>query len=131
MSLANGIAYSQGAPTPTPDSRPTGAQLQQRPAAGFDLAEYGVEFQADSRLIIMMAALEAAGFDPVANGRQPSAFRSQVRKDLASLDPDLRSRLRAFYERNKLPAPATAADQAARYVSLALALGQPPTLDAP
>ena len=39
--------------------------------------------------------------------------------------------MRSFYERNKLPAPATAADQAARYVSLAFALGPPPSLDAP
>ncbi len=125
LSWARGVAYSQAKPTPTPASRPSGVQLQKRPAAGFDLAEFGVEFQTDPRLIIMMAALEAAGFDAVANGRQPSAFRSQVRKELAILDPDLRSRLRAFYERTKLPAPATAADQAARYVSLALTLGPP------
>lgn len=131
ISLASSVAYSQATPTPTPVSRPSGAQVQQRPAAGFDLAEYGVEFHADPRLIVMMAALEAAGLDSVPSGRQPSAFRSQVRKDLATLDPDLRSRLRAFYERNKLPAPATAADQAARYVSLALTLGPPPSLDAP
>jgi hypothetical protein len=79
----------------------------------------------------MMAALEAAGFDPTPPGGQPSAFRAQVRKDFAELDPDLRGRLRTFYERNKLPAPATAADQAARYVSLAFALGLPPSLEAP
>jgi hypothetical protein len=79
----------------------------------------------------MMAALEAAGFDPVTAGDEPSVFRAQVRKDLADLDPDLRNRLRTFYERNKLPAPATAADQAARYVSLAFALGPPPLLEAP
>ncbi len=60
-----------------------------------------------------------------------SVFRAQVRLDLNTLDPELRNRLKAFYERNKLPAPATAADQAARYVSLALALGPPPSLDAP
>jgi hypothetical protein len=131
MSLASGTAYSQTAPTPTPASRPSGAQTKQRPAASFDLAEYGVEFQTDPRLIVVMAALEAAGFDPVAPGRQLSAFRSQVRKDLATLDPDVRTRLRAFYERAKLPPPASAADQAARYVSLALTLGPPPTLDAP
>jgi hypothetical protein len=130
-SLEGGIAYSQATPNPTPASRPAGTQTPRRPAANFDLAEYGVEFHADPRLIVMMAALEAAGFDPVAPGRQPSAFRSQVRKDLATLDPDLRNRLRAFYERAKLPAPATSADQAARYVSLALALGPPPSLDAP
>jgi hypothetical protein len=131
LSLASGIAYSQATPTPTPAARPSGEQVQRRPPASFDLADYGVEFHADQRMIVMMAALEAAGFDPVAIGRQPSPFRSQVRKDLETLDPDLRSRLRGFYERTKLPAPATAADQAARYVSLALTLGPTPSLDAP
>jgi hypothetical protein len=125
------ISYSQTTPAPT-SSRPTPPpQVQQRPGATFDLAEYGVSFQADARLIVMMAALEAAGFDSTSPGREASVFRAQLRKDLADLDPDLAARLRAFYERNKLSAPATTADQAARYVSLALTLGQPPTLDAP
>ena len=78
-----------------------------------------------------MAALEVAGFDPTPAGRAPSAFRTKLRKDLANVDPDLRNRLKTFYERNKLPAPATPADQAARYVSLALALGPAPTFEAP
>jgi hypothetical protein len=111
----------QQRPTPIPD----------REGAAFDPSEYGVSFQTEPRLIIMMAALEAAGFDVLPAGEDPSAFRAQVRKDLTGLDPDLRSRLRNFYERNKLAAPATAADQAARYVSLAFALGQPPLLEAP
>lgn len=105
--------------------------VQQRPGATFEVSEYGVDFQADPRLITVMAALEAAGFDPVPPGRTPSVFRAKLRKDLATLDPDLRLRLKTFYDRNKLPAPATAADQAARYVSLALALGAAPSLDAP
>jgi hypothetical protein len=54
-----------------------------------------------------------------------------LRKDLGNLDPALRDRLKNFYERNRLPAPATPADQAARYVSLALALGPAPGFDAP
>ena len=106
-------------------------QVQQRPPTSFEISEYGVDFKADPRLIVVMAALEGAGFDPVPAGRAPSAFRVKLRKDLANLDPDLRHRLQSFYERNKLPAPATAADQAARYVSLALALGPPPGLDPP
>ncbi len=105
--------------------------VQQRPATAFEISEYGVQFQADPRLVIVMAALEAAGFDPVPAGGTPSAFRAKLRKDLANLDPDLRHRLQVFYERNKLPAPATPADEAARYVSLALALGPPPGLEAP
>jgi hypothetical protein len=105
-------------------------QVQQRPPASFEVSEYGVDFQADPRLIVVMAALEAAGFDP-SPGRTPSAFRVKLRKDLANLDSDLRHRLQGFYERNKLPAPATPADQAARYVSLALALGPTPGLEPP
>jgi hypothetical protein len=105
--------------------------VQQRPGATFEVSEYGVDFQADPRIITVMAALDTAGFDPVPAGRQPSVFRAKLRKDLASVDPDLRNRLKTFYERNKLPAPATSADQAARYVSLALALGRTPSLEAP
>jgi hypothetical protein len=121
--LSAGVVSSQTSQTPqTP---------QQRQGASFEVSEYGVDFQADPRLIVMMAALDVAGFDPVAAGRAPSTFRVKLRKDLANLDPDLRTRLKTFYERNKLPSPATPADQAARYVSLALALGQPPTFDAP
>jgi len=112
-------------------SSQTSPPVQQRQVASFEVSEYGVDFQADPRLIVMMAALDVAGFDPVSSGRAPSTFRVKLRKDLANLDSDLRARLKNFYERNKLPSPATNADQAARYVSLALALGQTPTLDAP
>ena len=105
--------------------------VQQRPGAAFEVSEYGVDFQSDPRIILVMAALEVAGFDPTPAGRTPSAFRTKLRKDLANIDPDLRTRLKTFYERNKLPAPATPADQAARYVSLALALGPAPTFEAP
>ena len=111
---------------PTQQQRP----VQQRPATPFEVSEYGVQFESDPRLIIVMAALDAAGFDP-APGSAPSTFRTRLRKDLAKLDPDLRQRLQIFYERNKLPAPATPADEAARYVSLALALGPAPGLEAP
>jgi len=104
--------------------------VQQRPGATFEVSEYGVDFQADQRLIVVMAALDAAGFDPQP-GREPSGFRAKLRKDLAALDPDLRTRLKSFYERARLAAPATPAEQAARYVSLALALGPAPSFEAP
>lgn len=136
--LCAGIAFSQPAqqkpaqPAIQQQQVPAQTQqpVQQRPATPFEISEYGVDFQADPRLIVMMAALDAAGFEP-APGSTPSTFRAKLRKDLANLDPDLRQRLKTFYDRNKLPAPATPADQAARYVSLALALGPPPSLEAP
>jgi hypothetical protein len=129
--LAPGVVLSQTiTSSPTPQPKPA-APLQQRPPAAFEISEYGVDFQADQRLIVVMAALEAAGLDPLPPGRAPSSFRARLRKDLATVDPDLRGRLRAYYERNKLPAPATPADQAARYVSLALALGPAPGFEGP
>jgi hypothetical protein len=117
--------------TSSPTPQPKAAPPVQRQGPAFEVSEYGVDFQADQRLILVMAALEAAGLDLVPPGRQPSTFRARLRKDLATLDPDLRDRMRTFYERNKLPAPATPADQAARYVSLALSLGPAPSFDAP
>ena len=133
--LVAGVAsVNQAQPTSgqTPTTEPARqSQVQRRPASSFDLSDYGVEIQPDPRLIIMMAALDAAGFDPTPAGQEPSVFRAQVRKDLANLDPELRQQLRAFYERNKLRAPATAADQAARYVSLAFAFGAVPSFDVP
>jgi hypothetical protein len=122
---------SQGTPSPAPPSQtkpsPT---VPQRQGATFEVSEYGVDFQADQRVIVVMAALEAAGFDPTP-GREPSGFRAKLRKDLAALDPDLRTRLRTFYERNRQAGAASPAEQSARYVSLALALGPAPSFEAP
>ena len=137
ISAGAASAQSPATPSPSPLSpRAPGAQRPQapeqtRPAAPFELSEYGVSVAPDARLVIVMAALDAAGFDPTPAGKEPSPFRLLVRKDQANLDAGLRERLKAFFDRNKLPAPATAADQAARYVSLAYALGAPPLLDAP
>ena len=130
VSCAPGMAQPKPVTASPPQSK-QGTPAPQRQQASFDLATYGVTIDVEPRLIIMMAALEAAGFEATPAGAEPSGFRTQIRKDLANLDPDLRARLRTFYERNKLPAPATPADQAARYVSLALALGPPPLLEAP
>ena len=132
--LSATVVSPQTKPQPVSPVSPSPAQqqppVQQRPATPFEISEYGVQFEADPRLVIVMAALDAAGFDP-APGSTPSTFRAKLRKDIANLDPDLRHRMQVFYERNKLPAPATPADEAARYVSLALALGPPPGLEAP
>jgi len=120
-----------------PQQKP--AAQQQRPAHTAqrepdapDLNSYGIQVSPDSRLIVMMAALDAAGWDPTPAGETPSVFRQAVRKDTATLDPALRARLRDFYTRYALKGEGvTAADQAARYVSLAYTLGQPPVFDAP
>jgi hypothetical protein len=124
--VSSQAVQQQGQPQPTQQP-----PVQQRQGSTFEVSEYGVDFQADPRLILVMAALDVAGLDTTPAGRQPSAFRTKLRKDLANLDPALREKMKVFYDRNKLPAPATPADQAARYVSLALALGPAPTFEAP
>lgn len=127
--LISSVAALAQPASPSPRAQAPLAQTQT--ATPFELSDYGVSLQPDARLIIVMAALDAAGFDPTPQGKEPGAFRLLLRKDQANIDPGLRERLKAFFDRNKLPAPATPADQAARYVSLAYALGPPPTLDAP
>ncbi|HEV7396651.1 MAG TPA: hypothetical protein VGN86_09100 [Pyrinomonadaceae bacterium] len=127
--LGSSAGFAQTTPAQKPAPSPQTATPER--AVTFNLADYGVEFQSDPRLIVVMAALDAAGFDPVPSGREPSVFRARIRKDQADLDPAVREKLHGFFDRNKLPAPATAAEQAARYVSLAFVLGSPPALDAP
>src|ERR1044072_1641557 len=128
---------------PAPQAPPGARQLRQ--LASPDLNAYGIQITPDPRIIAMMAALDAAGWDPTPAGASPSVFREAVRRDTAALDPVLRGRMREFFERyafKDVPDDPkttdvneavryTPADQAAQYVSLAYTLGQPPAFDAP
>lgn len=107
----------------TPPARPR--------AASFNLNDYGVQVAADPRLLAVMGALDAAGFEAAPQGGTPQPFLQELRAANATLDEGLRNRLRRFYESNRLPATASPAQQAARYVSLAFALGDAPDLQAP
>ena len=101
-----GVA-AQAQPGAKPSPSPVSPSVQTRPSTPFELSEYGVQLQPDARLIVMMAALDAAGFDPTPSGKEPSAFRRLVRKDQENLDPALRERMKNFFQRNILPAPAS------------------------
>src|SRR5947208_294448 len=91
--LPGNIAHAQNAASAPAPQRPLAQTSQAQPRqAGFDLSEYGVRIQPEPRLIVMMATLDAAGFDPTPKGEEPSAFRAQVRRDQAGLDEDLRKR---------------------------------------
>ena len=131
FSLALAATTGLGQTSPSPQPRAQSPATQSAASPKFELSEYGVSMQTDARLIVMMAALEAAGFDPTPAGREPSAFRALVRRDQARMNADLRERMKNSFERHKLPAPATPADQAARYVSLAYVLSPPPLLESP
>ena len=133
--LCASAAAARQTPTPTRTPAPAQSQPQQRPApaaASLGLSDYGIEIAPDARVVVMMAALDAAGWDPTPAGARPSVFRELVRKDQAGLDPTLRKRMQDFYARNALKEEGvTPAEQAARYISLAYTLGQPPAFDAP
>jgi tetratricopeptide (TPR) repeat protein len=131
-SAAQQKSPSQSNQKPAPAATP---QPQQRPApppATLGLGDFGIAIAPDPRLVAVMSALDAAGWDPTPAGGRPSVFRELVRKDSAGLDASLRRRMQDFYARNALKGEGvTAAEQAARYVSLAYALGQPPAFEAP
>ena len=140
-------ARPQAKPQPAPARTPAPASPQRQapsPAASLGLTDYGIEIAPDARLVVMMAALDAAGWDPTPAGARPPVFRELVRREQAGLDPALRKRMQDFYARNTLkdvpdnPSTPeneavryTPAEQAARYISLAYTLGQPPAFDAP
>lgn len=162
LSLA-ALLSAQAAAAPSPrqqksqsqsQTKPSGAQAtgqqpatqqQRRAPDAPDLNAYGIQVSPDPRLIAMMAALDAAGWDPTPEGASPSVFREAVRRDTAALDPILRGRMREFFEHYAFKDVAddpkttdvneavryTPADQAARYISLAYTLGQPPAFEAP
>lgn len=143
LALFGQIVCAQNKPSPSPTPAPqrpaTQTTPQQTPSqprqVSVDLVEYGVQIKPEPRLVVVMAALDAAGFDPTPKDEEPSVFRAQLRRDLANLDPGLRERLKNFYERNKLPKvngrEPTPAEQAARYVTLAYALGSAPGFEEP
>lgn len=130
---------------PAQQPLPAATQQQRREPDSPDLNAYGIQVSPDPRIIAMMAALDAAGWDPTPEGASPSVFREAIRRDTAALDPVLRGRMREFFERYTFkdvpddPKTAdvneavryTPADQSARYISLAYTLGQPPAFEAP
>ena len=65
---------ASASPSP-PSSRAQTPLAQTQTATSFDLSEFGVSLQPDARLIIIMAALDAAGFDPTPPGKEPAAFQ--------------------------------------------------------
>lgn len=116
---------------PRPPAAPQPRPAPPRPQST-NLDDLGIQVAPDPRLLAVMAALDAAGWDPTPKGAEPSVFRAQLRRDLAGLAAPLRERLRAFYERSRLrEESATAAEQAARYVSLAYTIGPAPNFEAP
>ncbi|MCI0389882.1 MAG: hypothetical protein MOB07_14125 [Acidobacteria bacterium] len=96
--------------------------LAQRP--NLTIADVNTEITIDKRVIVMMAALNIAGYDYEPANRQLSALRRQVREDLKNTRPDLVRRLRDHFTAHRKEKNDAAA--VAPYLSLAVSLTEPP-----
>lgn len=95
------------------------------PASAAQNANSSASLERNLRIFTVVAALNAAGFDvELASDYHP--VRRQVREELESLDPGLRSRLEAFFEEHRADGPEQ--DELSRYVALALSLTDPPEM---
>lgn len=108
-----------------PQQQPTPSQLVS------DLAQYGIKVEPDKRLIVVMAALEVGG---VETSLTPAGddFRKRLREDLQDLSPELRQKIKSFFDLyKKRHQQATPAEIIAPFVSLAYALSPVPELANP
>jgi hypothetical protein len=96
----------------------TGAAVSASPQA-----QSSIIIDDNLRVFTMVAALNVAGFD-VELGPRYHPAREEVRKVATTLDADLLQRLRVFYSTHKFGEPDE--NQLAKYISLAVLLGDPP-----
>lgn len=129
----NIIAQQPGQPPPKQEAKQTPPQqapqidrrkipLAQRP--NLSLEDVNTFIGADKRIIVMMAALNVAGYDYETGGRQLAPLRQQVREDLKNTPPDVVRKLRDYFLAHRKGVNHAAA--VAPYLSLALSLQQPP-----
>jgi tetratricopeptide (TPR) repeat protein len=87
--------------------------------------EINAEVESDIRTLVVMAAVNMAGFDAETAGQPISPARTQLRKDLAAMDPELKARLAAYYKSHRRPGVEETAD-VLRYEALSLVMDQAP-----
>jgi hypothetical protein len=114
--------------------QPTAPDRRKLPLAArpnLSLADVNTDIGVDKRVIVMMAALNIAGYDYESGNRQLSALRRQIREDLKATDPGLVGRLRAYFQKHRKGENDVTA--VAPYLSLALSMAEPPafTINAP
>jgi hypothetical protein len=105
--------------------------LAQNTQSAFDLSSYGVKIEPDRRLIVVMAALEAAELETPLTARG-AEFRQKLRADLQNLNPELRQKLKIFVEQyKKRHAKTSDAELVAPFISMSYSLSPVPDLAEP
>src|SRR5438874_3526962 len=89
IAIMAGVAQGQTRSAPSPTPRPSTPRVSAQQTT-LDLAEYGVRVEPDARLIIVMSALDAAGFDLTKEGRELAAPRVLARVGGIKDDQDIR-----------------------------------------
>lgn len=120
----------------------TGSIFGQGAAPTFDLANYGVRIEPDTRVMVVLATLEAARTTneagesvPVINtplSSQGKEFRDLLKSDLVALNDDLRTKISAFVTSHKnRHSSKTDAELVSSFISMAYALTPAPELADP
>jgi tetratricopeptide (TPR) repeat protein len=97
----------------------------------FDVSQYGVRIEPDRRLIVVLAALEAAGLETplTAKGKE---FRQRLQTDFKGMNDDLRQKMTFFVTQyKKRHEKASVAELVAPFISMAYTLGPVPDLNEP
>lgn len=98
---------------------------------GFELPQFGVKIEPDKRLMVVLAALEAAGLNTplTAKGEE---FRQKLRTDLTGFNPDLVEKMQSFVRQYKNRNPNKSDSEIiAPFISMAYALSPVPDLAEP
>src|SRR3954462_7607113 len=85
----------------------------------FDVSQYGVRIEPDRRLIVVLAALEAAGLETplTAKGKE---FRQRLQTDFKGMNDDLRQKMTFFVTQyKKRHEKASVAELVAPFISMA------------
>ncbi|MFN0086189.1 MAG: hypothetical protein ACKVX9_12450 [Blastocatellia bacterium] len=127
-------APKPAAPAQDPGPKPLVIDRRKMPLAdrpNLSLADVNTDIAVDKRVIVMMAALNIAGYDYEPGGRSLSPIRQMIREDLKNANPELIRRLRAHFLAHR--GGKNDASAVAPYLSLALSLTEPPafTIDVP
>ncbi|HET8676619.1 MAG TPA: hypothetical protein VFO63_12565, partial [Blastocatellia bacterium] len=121
LSLVSAAVAQQPKPQPKKPEQPTAVE-----DVGFiPPSDVNVRIEPDVRTLVVMAAINLAGFDYEAQGQPLSPARAELRKDLANLNPQIKQELAAFYKSHRRPEVDEAVD-AQRYAALSLLMTPPP-----
>lgn len=86
-----------------------------------------IAFVPDIRVFTTMAAINMAGFNLESPGYTMHPLRVELRRRLAAMPEDLKSRLKRFYQARRVELDEQA--QHTKYLSFALAVGPPPQFE--